>query len=688
MTKDEARQSIIANAGSYLKRDNSKKGYICPICGSGSGKKGTGITTKDKIHYTCWAGCYTNSDIIDIIGLENGLTDYTDKFKKACEEFSIDYDSLENDYSIALASARADFKPEEPAQKQDKNERYTDNTHNKQYTDYTEFFKECTKHRSETDYLLKRGISEDIQKSFLIGYCPKWQSPTALKKGSNPPATPRIIIPTSRYSYIARDTRSDLTGREKDYSKMKEGALSLFNERSLENMLEPVFVVEGEIDALSVIEVGFKCMALGSVNNYKKLVNRCREQKPAKPLLIALDNDKDSENNGKRNVGKETAEKLLKELREINVECYIVDINGAFKDANEALVADRELFKQTVAKALDTITTLADAEKQAYLATSTRNYMKDFINGIAESVNTPYTPTGFKELDNQLDGGLYEGFYCVGAISSLGKTTFVLQIADQIAKAGRDVLIFSLEMARNELIAKSVSRTTAELAINKGLPIDLAKTTRGITVYKFYKGYSQQERDLIQDAVDDYTSFSHRVYIKEGIGNIGALQIREDVKKHISITGNTPVVIIDYLQILAPFDDKNRTDKQNVDLSVTELKRISRDYKLPLIGISSFNRDNYNSPVNMGAFKESGSIEYSTDVLIGLQLAGVGGKNFDVDKAKSENPRKIEAKLLKNRNGKTGATVNFEYYPQYNYYKEGGSGEVWRTLDSEKTPFD
>ena len=67
MTREDAKQSIIRNAGSYLTRDNSKKGYICPICGSGSGKKGTGITTKDKIHFTCWAGCFTNSDIIDII---------------------------------------------------------------------------------------------------------------------------------------------------------------------------------------------------------------------------------------------------------------------------------------------------------------------------------------------------------------------------------------------------------------------------------------------------------------------------------------------------------------------------------------------------------------------------------------------------------------------------------------------
>lgn len=66
--------------------------------------------------------------------------------------------------------------------------------------------------------------------------------------------------------------------------------------------------------------------------------------------------------------------------------------------------------------------------------------------------------TGFENLDKLLDGGLYPGLYVIGANSSLGKTTLVLQIADSIAKSGQGVLIFSLEMSRFELIAKTLSR--------------------------------------------------------------------------------------------------------------------------------------------------------------------------------------------------------------------------------------
>ena len=71
--------------------------------------------------------------------------------------------------------------------------------------------------------------------------------------------------------------------------------------------------------------------------------------------------------------------------------------------------------------------------------------------------------------------------YCVGAISSLGKTTFVTQIADQIAAQGTDVLIFSIEMSRWEIISKSISRHTVIESIASNSDIRNAKTARGIT---------------------------------------------------------------------------------------------------------------------------------------------------------------------------------------------------------------
>jgi replicative DNA helicase len=72
----------------------------------------------------------------------------------------------------------------------------------------------------------------------------------------------------------------------------------------------------------------------------------------------------------------------------------------------------------------------------------------------------------------------------------------------------------------------------------------------------------------------------------------------------------------------------------------------------------------------MSAFKESGAVEYSSDVLFGLQLMGAGKNNFNVDAEKKKDPHQIELKILKNRNGVTGDSLYFDYFPKFNYFRE------------------
>ena len=80
---------------------------------------------------------------------------------------------------------------------------------------------------------------------------------------------------------------------------------------------------------------------------------------------------------------------------------------------------------------------------------------------------------------------------------------------------------------------------------------------------------------------------------------------------------------------------------------------MSRDYRLPIIGISSFNRDNYTAPVNLASFKESGAIEYSSDVLIGLQYEGMDYQEGEADKAREKRIRElINQAIADGKNGK------------------------------------
>ena len=648
MERQDAREQLKGFLRNYVESVTTKsKGanlYVCPLCKSGTGKSGTGaFSIKNNTSWKCFS-CNAGGDIFDLYGAINGTADHNEQLRGLSELYGID-----------IASSQE-------YQKQDKTEQYTHNSiHTSVYTqteqeDYTAFFLQAHKAIEQTDYWKKRGLSKETVDRFKLGYVAEWRHP----KAPNAPTSPRLIIPTSPYSYLARDTREQTPDEQRAYSKSKVGSIQLFNKKALQTATKPIFIVEGELDALSIIEVGGEAVALGTTTKCKALIELLKAQAPSQALIIALDNDE---------AGQRASRELTEGLQGLNIPYYSFNPCGEYKDANEALQRDREAFTIAISEAEHLPDEEAQAQKDAYLKNSTAYYLQSFINGITESVDTPYIPTGFTKLDSVLDGGLYEGLYIVGGISSLGKTTFTNQIGDQIAQAGTDVLIFSLEMARTEIMSKSISRHTLQNVLATGGDIKNAKTARGITTGKRYKNYSQTEKELIGKSVYDYSQYAQNIYISEGVGDIGVEQIRETVQRHILITGKTPVVIIDYLQILAPYSER-ATDKQNTDKAIMELKRISRDYKTAVIGISSFNRANYKEAVTMEAFKESGAIEYSSDVLIGLQLKGAGKTGFDANEAKRKDPREIELVILKNRNGRTGDSLSFNFYPLFNYFEE------------------
>lgn len=632
-------------------RKGNKKAYVCPLCSSGTGRNATGAftITTDGNSWKCFA-CDKGGDTLDLIGYVEGIDDYNSKLTRAGELFNMTIDVPAREY-----------------QNKDKTAQNTD-TRNSIHTptsgNYLAFYKQANDNIQATNYPEKRGLSKAILDRFKIGYVENWKHPNAPE---NVTGSPRLIIPVTQTSYLARDTRDNIPDYQKQYAKTKVGGSDIFNGRAfIDDLDKPIFIVEGEIDALSIMEVGGVAVALGSTSNAKKLAGMVRDKQLERPLILALDND----SKGRK------AQAELEALLQAQKTPYTVAVltEGAIKDPNEMLIKNREVFTARVEDAIKN----ARDDKEKYLETSTDNYVQDFLNGIADSVNTPSISTGFPVLDKCLDGGFYEGLYIVGAISSLGKTTLVSQIADQVASRGHDVLIFSLEMARSEIMAKSISRHTVMEVLQTGGDMKNAKTVRGITAGNRYEKYNSTERELIKNAVQTYSGYAKHIYITEGVGDLGVNQIRATVEKHTRYTGNTPLVIVDYLQILAPANER-ATDKQNTDKAVMELKRISRDFKTPVIGISSFNRDNYNNAVSMQAFKESGAIEYSSDILIGLQLKGAGQKDFDATEAKSKNPREIELVILKNRNGKTGDKVPFQFYPMFNYFVENDTPKYIQT---------
>ena len=208
-----------------------------------------------------------------------------------------------------------------------------------------------------------------------------------------------------------------------------------------------------------------------------------------------------------------------------------------------------------------------------------------------------------------------------------------------------------------------------------------AKTA--IEIYELAKNegkWGKETRDIFNKAVNEYGGWVKHSRIIEGMGDMGVQQIRNSLDDLQRIGCLPGLVIIDYLQILHPYNEKFN-DKQNIDKNIMELKRISRDFNIVVIVISSFNRSNYLTEVSFESFKESGSIEYSCDVLMGLQLKVQEGdseisneekskKREAINEAKLAEPRKIQLVILKNRMYKAWTKIDFDYHTRYEWFEE------------------
>lgn len=666
MDREQAKETAKGRLEEYLQQKgiNTRKPFNCL---NPEHTDRTPSMSLDRRHnrVKCFS-CGVSYDVFDLIGIDYGITDQGEQFKKAYELFGIQPDGRS--------------KPEEdfmPGQNHAKSGQPT-HTHTDVYThngeDRMAYYKVCRDRLADTRYPEDRGLSREVLERHMVGYDPAFSTRS---NAGELVSWQALIIPTGRESFTARNT--DPAAGTKDRYR-KRGAAQIFGYKALYNAASPVFVVEGEIDAMSIEEAGGAAVGLGSYDNVPQLLRLLEEKKPVQPLVIAFDNEQEE---SKAARVKEAEDKLVAGLEQLKIPYYRYSPYGAYKDANEALVKDRESFTAEIGRAHGLEEQAEQEAKEAYLATSAGAHLQDFLNGITENANTDAIPTGFPLLDRVLDGGLYEGLITIGAISSLGKTSLIQQVADQVAAAGYDVLMFSLEMSRTQLMSKSISRHTIQIARERGIDAKNAKTSRGITAGKRYANYSRTELELIRAAVEAYQGYADKIYIQEGIGDITTERIRETVERHILLTGGKrgpdgritggrrPLVVVDYLQIIAPHSDR-ATDKQVVDHAVLELKRISRDYKLPVIAISSFNRGGYKVEATFEQLKESGAIEYSSDIVLALQLKGAGEKNFNPTTAKRKNPREVELVVLKNRDAKVGDTVSFKYYPMFNLFDEDG----------------
>jgi len=463
-------------------------------------------------------------------------------------------------------------------------------------------------------YFGARGLTEATVRRFHIGY-----HPVFVLAGTR---EPRAIIPYPEDMYYTARRLSEAQDQDdKKYlypKKTEAGGKRLFNSPALQHNI--VFIVEGQLDAMSIEQCGYPA---AGCNEAKQLVEALQNGGKANAFIIIPDDDE---------TGRQKSQKMLDSLLEMQKTAKISPLPQGIHDANQFLCKNeselKEWLKNQQAELQKTNPDLAFAADSAA-------YMLRAFEKHAQSKKS-MIPTGFTELDEKLGDGLYEGLYVIGAQSSVGTTTFCGQITDQIAQSGRDVIIFELDQSTNELIAKSLSRITAKIAAKD----ECKRTARELLHGHFYENMNEETAETLKIAKNMYREFAGNIYIKECETQPQAIWITDQIRKHIELHGKRPIVLIDKLENMAQ-------EQHNTKENVFRLKRTARKFHIPVIAVSD---------------PEEREETDGADVIIELRNKNTASS--------PEEPRMIEAVIRKQRFGEAEEVIEFQFNEKYNLFTE------------------
>ena len=238
-------------------------------------------------------------------------------------------------------------------------------------------------------------------------------------------------------------------------------------------------------------------------------------------------------------------------------------------------------------------------------------------------------PTGFKDLDEKTSGLQRSDLIIVAARPAMGKTALALNIAQQSAiKAGSSVIIFSLEMSKEQL-GQRLLAMQARVEMQKLKQGDLDRT----------------DWDRISMAANDLNGT--KIVIDDTPG-ISLMEMRNKCRR-LKADQGLDLVVLDYLQLMK-YDGKADSRQQEISAISRNLKLLAREMDCPVIVLSQLSRAPEQRPDKrpiLSDLRESGSIEQDADIVIFLY-------RDDYYNEETENPGVCELNIAKQRSGPTG----------------------------------
>ena len=266
----------------------------------------------------------------------------------------------------------------------------------------------------------------------------------------------------------------------------------------------------------------------------------------------------------------------------------------------------------------------------------------------------PGISTGLSDLDRMILGLNKSELILVAARPGMGKTSIALNMALHAGmNLGKTVAIFSLEMSREQLVSRLLSR--AALIPSQNM------LTGQLT--------ERQWKD-VADAAQSLSTSDIR------IDDNPTLTV-SDMNAQCRRVQNLDLVVIDYLQLMQSAGSGHSWSNESRTQAVSDISRMlkimAKELNVPVICLSQLSRANESRQDKrpmLSDLRESGAIEQDADVVIGLYRDGYYNKQ-------SENPNLAEAIILKNRKGATG-TVPLNWLPEYTSFSS-----VERRYDDE-----
>lgn len=634
--------------------------YVCPSCGSGTGPKRTAAFHLKDERFKCFS-CGIGGDIFDLAGVLNQTEDKLEQKRYVCEWAGIPDDgpavsapgrgAFSFDTEFVVSRGGVLKRRDAERQEEDKTDAEQEGLR-KKAEEYVVRCRDGIRDPRAVAYVESRGFTVEEAESFGWGFDPTYTTDMESRSYGKP----ALILPYGEDApwmfvarYIDKGTHEDKKCKNPKDLKGPESF-----DKSLSNR-EAVFVVEGLMDAYALRVLGYTAIALNGSNRDELVARSIVERGYRGTVVILTDSDE---------AGRTARGRMEAVLDKGGIDHISAEVEGA-NDPAELFERDREALRALLEEVRERAASASEERAQeayeealgAFRVLDPASIAGDIFT--LEGAKDPI-PTGFSTIDGVLGGGLQPGsLYVLGAVSSLGKTTLAVQIADNIARSGRSTLFVTIEQSAQEIVAKSLSRIISECGRD-------CSTTDLTSKRRRFEDWGEAEYSRLIKACESYTNdIAPHLRILEGTEqpNVDSIKaVAEFMGRH---DGQPPVIFIDYLQLLAPKSERD-TDKRAIDRNVTDLRQVARDLQTPVFVISSLNRSSYSEGVTMDSFKESGAIEYGSDVLLGLQPEGMREHmektkdtrtKREADKfirdTKANDVRSCEIVVLKNRAGRT-----------------------------------